>query len=64
MPTKLVLAAIASFLLTAQVFAQAPATPQKLNAILCETEDQDMAFAASAASGKDRANRHQQGRWS
>ena len=51
MPTKLVLAAIASLWLTAQVSAQAPATPQKLNAILCETEDQAMAFASSMASG-------------
>lgn len=52
MPTKLVLAAIASFLLTAQVYAQAPATPQKRNAILCETEDQAMAFASTMAAGK------------
>lgn len=52
MPTKLVLAAIASFLLTAQVYAQAPATPQKRNAILCETEDQAMTFASTMAAGK------------
>lgn len=52
MPTKLVLAAIASLLLTAQVYAQAPATPQKRNAILCETEDQAMTFASTMAAGK------------
>jgi len=39
-------------LLTAQVSAQAPATPQKLNSILCETEDQAMAFASAMTSGK------------
>ena len=52
MPTKLVLATISSLLLTGQVFAQAPATLQKHNAILCETEDQAMAFASSMASGR------------
>jgi hypothetical protein len=56
MPTKLILAAIGGLLLTAQftaqVAAQTPATPQKLNAILCETEDQAVAFAATLASGR------------
>lgn len=51
MPIKLVLIAIVSFLVTTQVSAQAPATPQKLNTILCETENQAMAFASSMASG-------------
>jgi len=52
MPKTLILAAIASLMLTAQVSAQAPATPQKLNSILCETEDQAMAFASAMSSGK------------
>jgi hypothetical protein len=51
MPNKLVLAAAASVLLIAQALAQAPA-PQKRNAILCQTEDQAMAFASSLAAGK------------
>jgi hypothetical protein len=52
MRKTLILAAIASLMLTAQVSAQAPATPQKLNSILCETEDQAMAFASAMSSGK------------
>jgi hypothetical protein len=52
MPKTLILAAIASLMLTAQVSAQAPAAPQKLNSILCETEDQAMAFASAISSGK------------
>ncbi len=52
MPKTLILAAIASLMLTAQVSAQAPATPQKLYSILCETEDQAMAFASAMSSGK------------
>jgi hypothetical protein len=52
MPKTLILAAIASLTLTAQVSAQAPAAPQKLNSILCETEDQAMAFATAMSSGK------------
>lgn len=52
MPKTLILAAIASLMLTAQVSAQAPAAPQKLNSILCETEDQAMAFASAMSSGK------------
>lgn len=52
MPKTLILAAVASLLLTAQVTAQAPATPQKLNSILCETEDQAMAFASAMTAGK------------
>jgi len=50
MPPKL--AAIAGLLLTTQVSAQSAVTPQKLNAILCETDDQAMAFAATMANGK------------
>jgi hypothetical protein len=52
MRKTLILAAIASLMLTAQVSAQAPATPQMLNSILCETEDQAMAFASAMSSGK------------
>jgi hypothetical protein len=53
MLTKLSLAAIASMMLSAQAVGQPPtATPQKLNAILCETEDEAIAIATSMASGK------------
>ena len=53
MPTKLVLAVAASLLFVTHVAAQVPgATPQKLNAILCDTEEQAIAFASSKASGK------------
>jgi len=53
MLTKLSLAAIASMMLSAQAAGQPPtATPQKLNAILCETEDEAIAIATSMASGK------------
>jgi hypothetical protein len=45
MPTKLLLALIASLLFAIHAAAQAPATAQKLNAILCATEDQAMALA-------------------
>lgn len=54
MATKLILAAVAANLLfTSQVMAQVPAaTPQKLNIILCDTEEQAIQFAASIAAGK------------
>lgn len=52
MLTKLILAAVASLFFAAQVCAQVPATPRKLNAILCETEDQAMDLAATMASGR------------
>ena len=53
MPTKILLAALACLLLSAQAMGQAPkAAPQKLNAILCQTEDQAIAIASSMASGK------------
>jgi hypothetical protein len=52
MPTKLLLAAIAGLLVAAPAAAQIPATPQKHNAILCETEDQAMTLASTLASGR------------
>jgi len=53
MLTKLSLAAIASVALCAQAVGQLPTpTAQKLNAILCETEDEAIAIATSMASGK------------
>ena len=53
MLTKLSLAAIASVALCAQAVGQPPTpTAQKLNAILCETEDEAIAIATSMASGK------------
>jgi hypothetical protein len=52
MPTKLILTA-ASLLFATQVVAQVPGTtPQKLNAILCQTEAQAIQFAVSKAAGK------------
>lgn len=47
-----VLAAIASLLFASPAGAESSATPQKLNAILCETEDQAMALASSMAAGE------------
>jgi hypothetical protein len=53
MLTKITLAATASLLLSAQAVQSAPtAAPQKLNAILCKTEAQAIAFASSMAGGK------------
>jgi hypothetical protein len=54
MSTKLTLALVASLLLLpAYALGQARAeTPQKLNAILCQTTAQAMAFASSMAGGK------------
>lgn len=52
MPKKLFLAALATLFLAPQASAQAPAIPQKLNAILCETEDQAMAFTSAMTSGR------------
>jgi len=58
MPTKLILAAVEGLLFAAyatadRAAAQAPdAVPQKLNAILCETEDQAMTLASTLASGQ------------
>jgi hypothetical protein len=53
MLTKITLAATASLLLSAQAVQSAtPAPPQKLNAILCKTEAQAIAFASSVANGK------------
>jgi hypothetical protein len=58
MPTKLILAAIAGLLFAGQSLADRAAAlvpgavPQKLNAILCETEDQAMTLASTLASGQ------------
>lgn len=52
MPKKLILAAIATLFLALQASAATPASPRKLNATLCETEDQAMALASAVASGK------------
>jgi hypothetical protein len=52
MLTKLILAGIASLLFAAEIAAQVPATPQKLNAILCQTEDQAIALASSLGAGR------------
>jgi hypothetical protein len=50
---RLSLALIVSLMLSARAVGQPPrATPQKLNAILCETEDQAIAIATSMAAGK------------
>jgi hypothetical protein len=53
MPTKIILATVACLLLSAQAMGQAPKpVPQKLNAILCKTEDQAIAVAIAMSSGK------------
>jgi hypothetical protein len=53
MSTKLTLAVMACLLLPLKAVAQSPATPpQKLNAILCQTEVQAVAFASSMAGGE------------
>ncbi|MGZ8416685.1 MAG: hypothetical protein ACXWVQ_06825 [Methyloceanibacter sp.] len=52
MPTKILLAALACLLLSAQAMGQAPKRPQKLNAILCQTEEQAIAIASSMAAGR------------
>jgi hypothetical protein len=53
MLTKLSLVAIASLLLSAQAMGQPPKpTPQKLNAVMCQTEDEAIAIAMATAAGK------------
>ena len=53
MSTKLILAIAASLLLATHVAAQVLGeTPQKLNAILCDTEEQAIQLASSQASGQ------------
>lgn len=52
MPMTLTLTLAASLLLPVQAVPQSQIPSQKLNAILCETEAQAVAFAASMASGK------------
>jgi len=53
MSSKVILAVMASFLLPAFAWGQAPTdTPQKLNAILCLTSAQAIALASSMASGQ------------
>jgi hypothetical protein len=52
MSIKLALAAVTTLLLTAQASAVTLAPPKKLNAILCKTEAQAVAFAANMAAGQ------------
>ena len=53
MPTTLTLAVMASLLLPVQAVKQPPtAPPQKLNAVLCQSEAQAIALAQSMASGR------------
>ena len=53
MSIKLTLAVMASLVLPAAALAQGPAAaPQKLNAVLCKTEAQAIAFASSMAGGQ------------
>jgi hypothetical protein len=53
MPTTLTLAVMASLLLPVQALKQPPtAPPQKLNAVLCQSEAQAIALASGMASGR------------
>lgn len=53
MLTKLTLAAMAGLLLQVEAVKQPPtAPPQKLNAILCQTEAQAIALVAATSAGK------------
>jgi hypothetical protein len=52
MSIKLALAAVTTLLLTVQASAVTLAPPKKLNAILCKTEAQAVAFAANMAAGQ------------
>jgi hypothetical protein len=52
MATKLILAAISGLLFAGHALAEISASPQKLNAILCNTEEQAMALAASVSAGR------------
>jgi hypothetical protein len=52
MLTKLTFAVLASLLFTVQVVAQSSTAPGKLNAILCTTEAQAIAFASGMAAGQ------------
>ena len=52
MTTKLILAAISGLLFAGHALAETSASPQKLNAILCNTEEQAMALAASVNAGR------------
>ena len=52
MSIKLTLAILASLVLPAAAMAQGQVAPQKLNAVLCKTEAQAMAFASSMAGGQ------------
>src|SRR5665809_100626 len=53
MLTKLTLAAMAGLFLQVEAVKQPPtAPPQKLNAILCQTEAQAIALAAAQSAGK------------
>jgi hypothetical protein len=52
MSIKLTLAVMASLVLPAAALAQAQVGPQKLNAVLCKTEAQAIAFASTMAGGQ------------
>ena len=53
MSIKLTLAVMASLVLPAAALAQGPeVAPEKLNAVLCKTEAQAIAFASSMAGGQ------------
>ena len=52
MSIKLTLAILASLVLPAAAMAQGQVAPQKLNAVLCKTEAQAIAFASSMAGGQ------------
>jgi putative effector of murein hydrolase len=53
MPTRIFLAGLACVMISAQAMGEvAKAAPQKLNAILCKTEDQAIAVAVALSSGK------------
>ena len=52
MSIKLTLAVVASLVLPAAAMAQGQVAPHKLNAVLCKTEAQAIAFASSMAGGQ------------
>ena len=52
MSIKLTFAILASLVLPAAAMAQGQVEPQKLNAVLCKTESQAIAFASSMAGGQ------------
>lgn len=52
MSIKLTLTILASLVLPAAAMAQGQVAPQKLNAVLCKTEAQAIAFTSSMAGGQ------------